>query len=459
MTEQHTLHFRITGDSFTGLVRDMVLSERAEHAWRTVTEGLGGDGLADAAVAVFRGEMKFTGNESDGMGLEPDTDEATAHYLKDLAFIYSGRFRLSGVNGWWRPRSRVTSFGPKDVEFCRKNGWAPTTENRARYYAWDGERVVKTKGGAVCVEPVEAPPDWFQNRSMDVDAAVEACAAVGRHLEEDGFAVRYADNSGELTESSSYKAARFVYPGWDDNKPTLDTERQDTERRERTRRVVVAMHRKAIAEQAAGDYVDIYPDDPKEDTDDDGVAIARDPNKVLCRVPRAAFYQYALHRTALRGMAPEWKPVAGSGWKLNGDDPFHTDCFLGAVNPNGTPVADDDAEYDYNSPFHEGLSRARFELQRKLGRFECTVLSGTGYVSGVVGKDILVLPNLHPDHLPAMLRAKAVVANVGGRTAHLVQVALERNYPIVLVPGATTKFPADETLTIHLDTGRLTLMV
>jgi phosphohistidine swiveling domain-containing protein len=61
---------------------------------------------------------------------------------------------------------------------------------------------------------------------------------------------------------------------------------------------------------------------------------------------------------------------------------------------------------------------------------------GRGLVTGVVGQDIIVLPNMHPSHFEAVVAARGVVAEVGGQMAHLAVVSRELGKTLMVLPDA-----------------------
>lgn len=191
--------------------------------------------------------------------------------------------------------------------------------------------------------------------------------------------------------------------------------------------------RKGVMEQCGGVMIDLV--------DDDG--------NVVASVPKAPFVCYALNRTTLAHLMPAWKCVSPSGMKLQGDCRYHSDFYYGGGfdNVNG--------RYPYSGAVHHAAVHTAGIVQREYGNFDCTVLVSGSAVYGKVGKSIVVLANLHPDHLDAVLAAKAVVTEAGGALAHLSQVAREQSIPIVLVAGAREKFPKGTTLIVDAENGRV----
>lgn len=85
-----------------------------------------------------------------------------------------------------------------------------------------------------------------------------------------------------------------------------------------------------------------------------------------------------------------------------------------------------------------------------MNRHRAAVASaGNGPVSGKVGDDIIVLPNMNAEHVPAVLRARGVVAETGGPTVHLAIVSREAGLPIMILPNAATLLRLGMTVVIN----------
>lgn len=63
-------------------------------------------------------------------------------------------------------------------------------------------------------------------------------------------------------------------------------------------------------------------------------------------------------------------------------------------------------------------------------------MSSAGRVTGIVGEDIIVLPDMGTDHLDVVMRADGVVAEAGGELAHLVIVCKGLGKTVMIMPGA-----------------------
>lgn len=469
-------HFSVTGEYLTRVARDIFLSDMPSKAWRLLVTSLISDTPGEAehvAAKLLDGKLKLIGDSASGIGATEDTD--SAGYIKAAKFIYAGRVKVNGR--WWQPRAEVTDVGPDDARYAMKKcGPVPTYMNtkgmedfgriRTEFYSQTGECVldVTRKRGKqhyedfVIFKPVGEPPAWWQENTTPTDA-LNAFLKAGNMLERESW----SDTFGEI--------ARNVKSENDDDDESLADESSASEspadesytsessasELSPSAKAAVAKANRAIIE-ARNAFIDAkYAEEDarrKAERDDirkrvldqvaqtnTGTIELRNHDGALVKiVPRAPFMNWALRRTPMKHLAPPWSPVSRSGMKLPLDDPYHTDWWLGAGLELDESVYGGDVQ---DAAFH-----TMFELQRKLGNFECAVIVAGDDVSGVIGKEIVVLPDLHPDRLEAMSKALAVITEAGGAMAHLAQVALERRIPIVMVPDACVRYRDGMTVTI-----------
>lgn len=439
-------HFRIDGEDLTQLARDLFLEDQPNRAWRLIAQGLmGGDSLDAVARQVLDGDLKLVGNETDGIDAVPDTD--SAEYKQRVRWLYAGRMRVCGT--WYRPRAIVTQYGPGDAEWAFKHvGGLRDPGNELRINSvWVAGRtlayghtgdivvVVRHKAGQFRVydegpdarasrmlwEPCAEPPHWWPELATP-EAAFAAFEAAGRTLvcesyekshfkAEDDFA-----RAPQLPRTAQPDVPAVPRLSPEDLHAALQRERDDAERQARAHRSLCAMWRKTILERNGGEMLDL--------TDVEG--------NVVATVPKRPFMAYALARTESKHLA-SWEPVCPQGLKLPGDSRAHTDWFVGM----GGTLEDG---YPYDSPLHRAATHTMFLVQEAVAGVSCSVLVPGPAVEGVVGQDVVVLPNLAPDHLPKLLTARAVITEQGGELAHLAQVALERSIPMVRMEDARTRF-------------------
>lgn len=454
-----TAHFRVTGEGLTRIARDGMLSERPSWAWRLLVDGLSGVGVEVVARAVLEGSKRLAGDETTGITVVDDdsNDSSTAAYLQDLRYVYAGRVRVHGR--WWRPRARVTSFGQEDVggsmalKRLRGPGSRALTPRevvveRCSHYAGPEERVFEVisdeqdaerkcgnPGCTVCAtrgydyvifEPCSEPPHW-RKEVTDPTVAMHDFRAAGRHLEDDGYMQRYHEPTGQPLErecSLPEKDAVDLYK----------RRCRELEEEKKRRQLFLDECTKISAQvrsQAAGD-----------------VFLLKTKDGRSWSVPRAPFENWALGRTSLRRLAAKWKPVSHSGMKLANDDPFHTDWMLGS----GIGISHDSY---WDEAIRDAVTEAACGLQERLGSFTVHVIVDAGAITGVVGEDVLVVPDMHPDRVDAMLAARAVITEAGGAGAHLAQVGAEHSKTIVRVADAVTRYQTGDMVRIDPSAGRV----
>lgn len=387
---------------------------------------------------MLDGHSKFVGNEKK---MRSAKDNGSAGYRNELRYIYAGRIRIAGR--WWRPVARVTSFGEEDANHAtRECGPMPAgfgsetkaakerwTKGRVSFYAAAGEIVMDTGKGPVIFEPCGEPPFWWKPNVTPSEALADAEAA-GRPLDERGFLGARDDDDESVWTARAARIKR------EEDAAERELRDQEDAAREAAYAAQLAEYTAKIREQAGSDTFELT------------TASGR-----VLTVPRAPFENWALRRTSLRHLAPEWVPVCPSGLKLAMDDEYHSDWMLGAGLDLYSDYNDDEirrAAYD-----------AMFNLQRQLGEFEAgVILPGRGVpITGAVGELIAVVPNLDQEQMPRALGAAAIVTETGGALAHLSLFAIERQIPIFLVPDAVHRFPAGTKVTLDPTNGGVTVHV
>jgi phosphohistidine swiveling domain-containing protein len=476
-------HFSVHGEGLTDIVRNIMLSERPGQAYRIIANHLIGEGTDKLARELLDGKRKLVGIDN----LEAKPDNAKA-YIKDLKYIYAGRVRIEG--SWWRPKAEVVRFGPKDMRFASCDpdlagrdvyaGGAGIRLNRiamrrVAFYAGRYERVVETivaskndritpKTRYVIFETCGEPPFWWEENNS-LTKALEQFLAAGRKLEERG--ANYTGNDALIVNDAAIVSEAFA-----DGIEAMSIagqalaeakkrreEEQDREYAEQDKRwrETLANVRQQVLKQTAGDMLELKLD-----------------GKLVATVPRIPFVRWAMNRTKLKHLSPPWETVSPSGLKMQLDDRDHSDWFFAStiVDPEASSVEIDPETggplrypYHHDSPLEKAASDAMWQLQKTLGRFECTVIVDGPVVTGVVDKDILVIPNLHPDflpriaamrgYLPKFVQAKGLITEAGGKLAHLALVAMEKSIPVMLMPGACEKLRVGDTVTMDPSTGRI----
>lgn len=453
------MHFRLLGDNFTGLVRNVFLEGDPAKAIRMIVNGLNGDGIGPIAQQVLDGTHRFTGDETSGFGVEEDSNP---EYVQQVRWAYAGRVKLRNHKGWFVPRAVVQNLGTRDAQFARDRGatrsrYVGTCEDdvlrdRASYYADEGEvgLVIKGEFGSmgknpmVIFEPCDPPPSWWEplrtpgqalQSMIDAEHKLETVGDEAEDPDDEVSVDPVYSRVGGRTAVSEEMAAESL-------QRAREAKRQDPAFQQFRYDFEIKSYRQKVRTAAGEDYIPLYNED----------------DVVVGKVPRKPFLNWALGRTTLAHLAPLWKSVSPSGLKMGSDNPHHTDAVLGAYDSDGNDFPFTyDKGWDYDSQAHRWFINTLCRVQREMGGFDAAVLSGgeCEHVYGTVGEDILVLPNLNPKYLDGVLRAKAVITQEGGAVCHLAQVAMEQNIPILRVPDAIEKFRVGVSVKVDPKRGRI----
>ena len=460
-TTTEIVHFTITGGALTRHVRDLMLSDEPSKAWRTIVDGLHGNGIEAIAPRVLDGLAEFTGNSSQGIAVSDRTDNK---YREQLHYIYGGRLRHRGQ--WYRPVAYITHFGTEDATHATRSlGFAPNklslgfsawADQRASYYMDNTELAfelqVENQTRTVIFELCSEPPVWWP-ALPNPQAALDAALKVGRRLDTRGpetareerelrarflatedHATPNEDGELEPMRGTRHLDAPARAPRVTELRELTASEERDFELDES-----VLDWRAAILAQAKDEWIELR-------AGDDGTG------EVIARVPKAPFICWAIRRTPLYHLMPAWTPVCPSELKQQGDDPYHTDWYIGA----GFDLS---RRYSHTDELGSAALRIFSRLQEELCGFQCAVLSpgppGAEEIEGRVGDDIVVLADLNPDHLSEILTARAVITEQGGELAHLAQVAMERSIPMLLCRDARKLYPKGKLVRVDPSNGAI----
>jgi phosphohistidine swiveling domain-containing protein len=441
-------HFSVDGEGITSIARNLCLSGDPSRAYRILSKIHGPVSPESFVTKVLDGNLKLVGNSADGMRLVRDSAKG---YRKTLKYIYAGRVRIDG--SWWRPRAKVIDFGPEDAKLASKKlpvlppvdpDAAPSQtmaegvetlrqwwRERVGFYAAAGERIIevgrgrKLHGQFIIFEAVGERPFWW-DETLTPDDALKEFQQVGRKLHEESYRARFGDIETRVREEDEREAERETKREAASAWAAEEAER-DLACVQRLSEIV-----RQVCKQAGADTFELHLKSGQTVT-----------------VPRAPFEQWALGRTSLKHLAAPWVAVSPSGLKLSLDDPNHTDWILGA----GRRL--DEA---YSGELHDAAVEAMGELQHRLGNFDATVLVEGRDVTGIIGQEIAVLPDLDPSRIEQLTVARAVITETGGALAHLAQVALERNIPMVRVADACKRYLPGMRVTIRPGSGEVEIV-
>lgn len=199
-------------------------------------------------------------------------------------------------------------------------------------------------------------------------------------------------------------------------------------------------------------------------------------------VPKNAFLLWALRYVdfAKHGhVQPTWDIVAGSGWKMMNDDPYHTDWMLGARIPlkDTYDREDDEAVPSLAAVVRSCSFSLRSELNKEITGHDFTVLA-KGEITYVIGEvafpkpnervkagSIAVVPHAGPEYQNAMETANMenpegnrglIICDTGGKLAHLVIVGREFKCTVLMMPGATGMYREGERVCVNVSEGTIT---
>jgi hypothetical protein len=201
---------------------------------------------------------------------------------------------------------------------------------------------------------------------------------------------------------------------------------------------------------------------------------------------RAPFLRWCLRYMNTEGMTgkknPDWAPVAGTGWKTHMDDPFHTDWWMAL-----TPQVDLKEAYnhDYDNSVGGQISIAAHEMKSDIVREYTshqfvTLCRGNRRKGRIYGRvefpepnedvqpgSIAVVPHAGPEYQIAMETANkpdqhgdrgCVIANTGGKLAHLAVVGREMGATVLMIPNATEIYKFVYKLIVDLEKGTIEVM-
>jgi len=452
-------HFTITGEFLTGHARDMVLSDQPAKAWRLLADTLVGDGVETAVRTILDGTMDLVGDSSSGIGVAVAED--TSKYQETIDYIYAGRWRSS--KGWCRPCAKIERWGSASGRSAARQlnrheiNEAPNgarrewSRARAAFYCGKHEfaEIVMIDGQwtYVIFEFCGEPPFWLAEHNLSAQAAVDDAARAGRRLDSRGDRVQSirsftetmieADDLDLQDGEDSVAELRALAKQAEAEEEDEANAAADQAFEERLRQIG-----EAVRAQASGDTFDLTLLDGR-----------------VATVPRAPFVCWAVMRTDPEA-APPWKPVSPPGLKLPNDDPYHSDWMLGAdidlsesyrenvnrpawdaaarfqENLRGCHALDSSADLGEDVP--TGILAALNSLRRASVR--ATVIVDAGRVEGIIGGDIVVLPDLSPLQVPLIVKARAVIAETGGPASHLAIVARGHALTVLRVPDAMLAF-------------------
>jgi phosphohistidine swiveling domain-containing protein len=471
-----SLGFRIEGEYFTSLMRDLVREGKWRKAYGILMDGLEGMG-ADAVLDILRGAKKLVGvNDLD---LADDdaapTVQAWLDYQLGTCFSFRGRlYRAYGYvggfqqkdytlaqqifrgedeqmqqNRMWRKADAELSEQPRLKSFNPwKENYETVLQHRPAYYA-------RNRSTDICIMVNLSPGEFRPVMCEEVDADVPLWYIVP---------TKAAD---VIREAHARHALPDLFDGtMEPPAPVCRTTPVADDARRAKEAALVAQAQQEQEAQAAriarmrADIVAFADADAEYGWLELSAYDEKAGRNVQLRVPHRAFICAALDRAKAQQLMPDYAPRCPSGLKLMNDDPYHSDAWIGA----GMEIRD---AYDREVPEQRLFLDKLYELQRQRLGFAFDVLARgkDDYVFGEVihdpqlaGEDkILVLKTAAPEHAPAALRCKAVIVESGSKLAHLVVVSREEAIPVIRAEAALERFLPEQHVSIDFAAGKVSL--
>lgn len=489
--ESKHVHFSIEGDYITDISRQMM----TEGNWRGALRVLGSiEGLPmEEQISILKGDKYFTGTND--LELVVDNREETKDFKESIIKQY-GKF-IAFKNKFYEPYATVDSwcredlpkrdqtysadsfaftsqFDPEIYRVLEKNGdksehpyarslhYADDTKHDFAVGIFNSTEMQKNK---IKVKDFLGKVILFKEAENDVPFFLEdlvsktpvECLAHQPWLEQRGATIDYYQYSeDEVSVADPETTLREPKLGMTDVKyPHYEDDEYDEKQ---------AQYMKTLMES-----IKEYADNDKQY----GWKTLVDEEGRTLKVPGRAFLHYALNHSLtqdtevstfeVRQQLPEYKAISTSGLKMLSDNPYHTDCWLGAG-------MDIDTAYDHDAWQYQLFLHSAFDFQRKYLNYDFHLLSRDGlsefkgitctpsnYEKVPEGQRILVLPHLGVEFEQVALKCDAIIAEQGGPMAHLVIVGkeLKKGFPIMRVENACVKFLISLPIKIDLINGKI----
>jgi phosphohistidine swiveling domain-containing protein len=491
--------FSMEAGFIADFARGLVLEKKWRDALRILREATSPALSLQECVDILTGKANLAREEKGYRLVAQDPKcPALARYLKTAAWQQAGVLDIDGE--FYQPYARVTSFGVEDEEAVlslyrsRDGDWVSAEkyrELRAKYYARHPDSDIvrfDVLPEPVLFRRVQGPAFWVPT-FREADEALTAYLEL-RDLEDFGHPRASRTGKPLLPDSFEFyfQGTREGYlSGHDD----LELEGEEGKHLEALVQLREAYDNRryelSCGEETFDERGVLMQDRLADDYEMDSLCLLYRP-RVLAqaevqggfmsltvgegsgahelRVPRTPFLKWATHgNQKTYGTMHLWKPVCPTGIKMMGDDPVHSDWFIGAgLSPR--------LAYDVEHPVNKAAWRFRSNLAYSEGR-QCVRLAGRGRVTGAVvfpksGEGvpegtIAVVPNAGVDYALALMSAcrtgaGAVIAAVGGKLAHLATVSREMGARLVVVDDALSRFAEGDVVTIDLEEGTVAIL-
>lgn len=478
-------HFKLTGKAFTKIVRDFVLDDEPDRAWRCITQGLrtGNEPdentidpkVTEVALGVLGGVMTLTGDETKGIGHRKT--KPNKKYLDQVRYIYAGRWRHKSK--WYRPVLAITTWTPESGRYATRRCEhgpsfirdSPATtawvQARLAFFCREGgiAQLVKIEADDGCgameryviFEPCGEPPTWLTVRNQTPQEAVDDMIAAGRSIPE---------NKVHLAPREVEKATEAIIE-------SEDLAYEDANEADRLRELAYAAEDelRAMEMYRIGEAVRVK-------ADGDTISMTLQDGRVVY-IPRVPFTCWAMRREHPE-LCPPWTPVSPSGLYMTGDDPLHSDWYFGMAGADGNGIFT-----DKKTAYDDNVNRPAWDLRAKIEEelldgvkqeqnapysgllanlaqlasqtIKATTIVNAGIHTGIIGDDVAVLPDLSTPRLHEVEGKKAIITEQGGELCHLAIVAGGLGMTVLRVADACNTFQPG--MRVVLDPVRRTIVI
>lgn len=448
-----TLHFSVEGLFVVNIAREEAVYGSWKNAINMLIDSFHGMNN-DHAIALLKGDKTLTGWDSD-IEMVDETPENRKQLTDDYIFQYKDVLLHQGQYykpKYWFGQSKareeycLDNFGCGALNYENKCGYSGA--EKASFYFIDVSQYHYTKhmhsgeffSYTVVWEKVSRiPPLWFKDET-------DAEAIMMRRIMNNTFS-----NIIELTDDNATPRALYYVDKYS---------RQQT---------IPEIACQKLAPLAQEDVLDKLKEQVKKDALDAkerAFEIMRlrheiwekngespDDYVVLCdiyKVPRKPLEKWALCRSKAGHMAEKWQSLSGTGWKMYGDNPDHTDWVIGAgVDP--ADIYDDkkelnDAAYSWAFEFERSVTSGDFSVLVPMRASKIESLVQHPKPNDTVDQDVVVIPDCSTKWIKVAKqvgkRGGVIIAKTGGQMSHLVINGEDYGVTILLHPEADTVFPS-----------------
>lgn len=479
-----SMSFVVHGDYLTETVREMVLSERWAAAYSLLVEDL--DGMDHpTAVAILNGEKKLTGNSNIGVDIEDDDD---TEYKNNLKYLYAGYVQHNGK--WYKPEYRLAVFKPifpktntlNEKVYSSRMGDEEAHGSKSRQsaiqcnmnyaaeWASKGDIIAyvidsEKRDNIVIFTRTDQPPFWQHKDVIPTYTSISFDDAWEVFQDVEGYASAIGDMNtidseifGDNQEWNQYWAQEWTKEAATNevNEGTVTKTPSTTpgdliKEADSLEAAEYESMRLLIRERADGEFTEV-----------------EFQGKTLS-IPTAPLLNWALleYKKGWDISPMKWDCVSRPGMKISGDDPYHTDWWIGAGLPLDMAYRNWQKDCSDYTTLQMDL---KDKLQEKYLKFEITVL-GVGNGQEVYGETLLfdrgeeqdftnkiaVMSNADARHWDKVHNAKAIICETGGALAHMISLANEEGILVVREEYAIKKYGSGVDVTIDPNKGTIRL--